>query len=143
MAARLTGLGTQLVVHALGQRLDLDAHTPGSPTANLVHLLGEAEERVNSLQEQLVSSARFAAERLLRVAEGQDHVHHGSPDGILQYSGLQIDMLSARRGDAVRNLRALLAAYQAVTSGEPHRTAPPTMAKPAAKSGRTTGARRR
>ncbi|WP_433549151.1 hypothetical protein ACQPZG_31885 [Streptomyces sp. CA-294286] len=143
MAVRPTALGTQLVVHALGQRPDLDAHEPGSPAANLVHLLGEAEERVNGLQEQLVSAARFAAERLLRVAEGQDHVHHGSPDGILQYGGVQIDMLSARRGDAVRNLRALLAVYQAITSEEPQRIAPPTVAKPAAKSGRTTGARRR
>jgi hypothetical protein len=143
MAARPTALGTQLVMHALGQRPDLDAHEPGSPPAYLAHLLGEAEERVNGLQEQLVSSAQFAAERLLRTAEGRDHVHHGSPDGILQYTGVQIDMLSARRGDAVRNLRTLLAAHQAITSEEPHRTAQPTVAKPAAKSSRTAGARRR
>ncbi|MEU6312285.1 hypothetical protein [Streptomyces sp. NPDC047014] len=83
--------------------------------ATLAGLIQESAYRLDDIQEQLQERATQAIDQLRNIAVGRDRYRRGSTDGVLQLTGLQVDMLAARRGDAVRHLTALCAAYQAVT----------------------------
>ncbi|RZD89395.1 hypothetical protein C0Q60_03810 [Streptomyces albidoflavus] len=68
---------------------------------------------LDTVQKELVDRCTWAAQDLTRVATGT-----AAPNslGVLQNSGLQIDLLAARRADAKAHLRSALAAYQRVTT---------------------------
>ncbi|MFE0772213.1 hypothetical protein [Streptomyces sp. NPDC058861] len=83
-----------------------------APVAALAWLIREAADLLDGIQEQLESRAGYAVGQLTRIAEGRDQYRHGATDGVLQLAGLQVEMLAARRGDAVRHLNALCTAYQ-------------------------------
>ncbi|MFE6461240.1 hypothetical protein ACFVP0_27750 [Streptomyces cinereoruber] len=83
-----------------------------APAAALAGLIREAADLLDGIQEQLESRAGYAVDQLTRIAEGRDQYRHGATDGVLQLAGLQVEMLAARRGDAVRHLTALCTAYQ-------------------------------
>ncbi|MCB5905880.1 hypothetical protein [Streptomyces pinistramenti] len=120
-----TALGTARAAHTLGSgRNDLGDHPADTPLGQLASLIGEMADRVDSLQEQLVAKATYAAEQLERVATGADRIRPGSTDGILQYQGVQTDMLAARRSDAIQHLKALLASYQHLTDDRSETPAP-------------------
>lgn len=83
-----------------------------APVAALAGLIREAADLLDGIQEQLESRAGYAVDQLTRIAEGRDQYRHGATDGVLQLAGLQVEMLAARRGDAVRHLTTLCTAYQ-------------------------------
>ncbi|QHC20002.1 hypothetical protein GR131_27865 [Streptomyces sp. GF20] len=68
---------------------------------------------LDTVQKELVDRCTGAAQYLTRVATGT-----ATPNslGVLQNSGLQIDLLAARRADAKAHLRTALAAYQRATT---------------------------
>ncbi|WP_258402307.1 MULTISPECIES: hypothetical protein [unclassified Streptomyces] len=77
---------------------------------------------LDNVQAELVDRCTWAAEDLTRAAAGK-----AVPNslGILQTSGTLIDILAARRADAVTHLKSTLAAYQRATAtAQPQRTAP-------------------
>lgn len=70
---------------------------------------------LDGIDERLQAQAEYAVEQLSRVVDGRDQYRHRSTDGVLQLTGPQIDMLLARRGDAVRHLTGLCTAFKAVS----------------------------
>lgn len=74
-------------------------------------LIRDAAGELDSIQEQLQARAGYVIDQLRRITEGRDRTRRGSTDGVLQLAGVQVDMLAARRGDAVRHLST---AYQAL-----------------------------
>lgn len=112
-----TAHGHQLVVEALQKRPNAlrTLHSPGSAENELAELVVRAARHLDSVQSELVDRCTWAAADLTRVAAG---TAAANPLGILQSSGSQIDILAARRADAIAHLKSALAAYQRATN--PH-----------------------
>ncbi|MFD8063963.1 hypothetical protein ACFXA0_32730 [Streptomyces cyaneofuscatus] len=72
-----------------------------------------AARHLDSVQSELVDRCTWAANDLTCVAAG---TAQANPLGILQSSGSQIDILAARRADAITHLKSALAAYQRGTT---------------------------
>ncbi|MER5813804.1 hypothetical protein [Streptomyces californicus] len=119
--------------HAHGQRLvrkTLHAppevfpslHSHGSAEEELAKLVVNAARQVDTLQSELADRCTWTARDLSHVATGTSSAN---PLGILQGSGTQIDILSARRSDAIAHLKSVMAAYQKATTAPspqpPHR----------------------
>ncbi|WP_282793070.1 hypothetical protein [Streptomyces sp. CC224B] len=75
-------------------------------------LIVVAARHLDSVHEQLTAAAQNAASNLTRVATGQTSI---SSLGVLQNSATQIDILAARRADAIERLKEVIHAYQRVT----------------------------
>ncbi|MFJ4338643.1 hypothetical protein [Streptomyces sp. NPDC088915] len=88
----------------------------GSHAAALLgRLIREEADVLNGIAEQLQRQTEYAIDQLSRVADGRDQYRHRSTDGVLQLTGPQVDMLLARRGDAVRHLTGLCTAFKALS----------------------------
>ncbi|KPC62719.1 hypothetical protein ADL29_18055 [Streptomyces chattanoogensis] len=72
-----------------------------------------ASFHLDHLNEQLASQAQQAAGNLTRVAAGKSTIN---PLGVLQNSATQIDILAARRADAVERLKEVIRAYRHVAA---------------------------
>ncbi|ALO96702.1 hypothetical protein SHL15_5638 [Streptomyces hygroscopicus subsp. limoneus] len=72
-----------------------------------------AARHLDGVHEQLTDAAQRAASTLTRVAIGKSQINSL---GILQNSATQIDILTARRADAVERLKEVLHAYRRVTA---------------------------
>ncbi|MGW2858266.1 hypothetical protein [Streptomyces sp. NPDC001205] len=108
-----TAPGSRMVVDALGippRRLDR-LHPSDSAEDIVAQLVAMAAKRLDHLDQQLVTRAQQAADDLTRVAAGKAVVNSL---GILQNSATQIDILAARRADAVDRLKELIHAYRHV-----------------------------
>ncbi|MFJ4973603.1 hypothetical protein [Streptomyces sp. NPDC088755] len=77
-----------------------------------------AAQHLDNLQSELVDRCTWAAADLTRVAAGTAAANYL---GILQTSGTQIDILAARRADAITHLKSALAAYQHATTPQSQR----------------------
>ncbi|RST17385.1 hypothetical protein EF908_34315 [Streptomyces sp. WAC04770] len=77
-----------------------------------------AAQHLDNLQSELVDRCTWAAADLTRVAAG---TAAANALGILQTSGTQIDILAARRADAITHLKSALAAYQHATTTQSQR----------------------
>ncbi|MGP9017633.1 hypothetical protein ACT1U9_04380 [Streptomyces sp. BR1] len=102
-----------MVIDALGippRHLD-QLHTPDSAEDLLTQLVAMAAKRLDHLDQQLATRAQQAADDLTRVAAGNTVINSL---GILQNSATQIDILAARRADAVDRLKELIHAYRHV-----------------------------
>ncbi|WTD05895.1 hypothetical protein OH717_26615 [Streptomyces albidoflavus] len=110
-----TAHGHQLVVETLHTPPNAlrRRHSPGSAENELAELVARAALHLDTVQKELVDRCTWAAQDLNRVATGT-----AAPNslGVLQNSGLQIDLLAARRADAKAHLRSALAAYQRATN---------------------------
>ncbi|MFF7439001.1 hypothetical protein [Streptomyces sp. NPDC008122] len=89
--------------------------TSGQAAALLGRLVREEADVLDGIDGRLQGRAEYAIEQLSCVVEGRDQYRHRSTDGVLQLTGPQIDMLLARRGDAVRHLTGLCAAFRAMS----------------------------
>ncbi|MFJ4703670.1 hypothetical protein ACIP6I_02250 [Streptomyces anulatus] len=109
-----------LVVEALQKRPNAlrTLHSPGSAENELAELVVRAARHLDSVQSELVDRCTWAAADLTRVAAG---TAAANPLGILQTSGTQIDILAARRADAITHLKSALAAYQLATTPQSQR----------------------
>ncbi|MGQ4484297.1 hypothetical protein ACN6LM_002625 [Streptomyces sp. SAS_281] len=90
----------------------LHAEGPELVVAELVHT---AARHLDYLHEQFTVTAQYAASTLTRAAAGKTTINSL---GILQNSGTQIDILAARRADAVDRLKEAIIAYRQVTASE-------------------------
>ncbi|MFW6724187.1 hypothetical protein ACHZ98_29365 [Streptomyces sp. MAR4 CNY-716] len=114
-------------------------HAPGSAEDMLARLVETTSRRLDDVHEQLTALARRAADDLNHVAQGRAQINSL---GILQHSAVALDILAARRADAVEHLRDLIHIYQhATAAGTPQNrsptkaTVPSRDASPAARSG--------
>ncbi|MFD4123915.1 hypothetical protein ACFXKK_02675 [Streptomyces globisporus] len=73
---------------------------------------------LDNMQSELVDRCTWAADDLTRVAAG---TAAANPLGILQTSSTQIDILAARRADAITHLKSAMAAYQHATTTQSQR----------------------
>lgn len=115
-----TAHGQLLVVKALQKRPKAlrTLHPPGSAENELAELVVRASQNLDSLHSELVDRCAWAADDLTRVAAG---TAAANPLGILQTSSTQIDILAARRADAITHLKSALAAYQRATTPQSQR----------------------
>ncbi|WP_435217591.1 hypothetical protein [Streptomyces sp. bgisy034] len=112
-----SAVGSQMVSEALSTspRRLYQRHTASSPADILAQLVVTAAHRLDHLHAQLANSAQTAASTLTRVAAGKTQINSL---GVLQNSATQIDILAARRADAVDHLKEVIHAYQQVAA--PH-----------------------
>ncbi|MFC0844704.1 hypothetical protein ACFH04_13445 [Streptomyces noboritoensis] len=106
-------LSTELIHALLGGALP-PCSTDTGEAAAVAAMIRDAARELDSVQEQLQARAGYVIDQLRRITEGRDRTRRGSTDGVLQLAGVQVDMLAARRGDAVRHLSTLCTAYQAL-----------------------------
>ncbi|MFC5914452.1 hypothetical protein [Streptomyces pulveraceus] len=108
----MSALGTKTAVDMLAARgITLTAHPSGSALDTIVRLIEEAAASVDEVQHQLLAHAESASRTLDRITSGRDTVHQAATDGLLQFTGVSIDMLVARRGEGIRMLRMLTNSY--------------------------------
>lgn len=74
-----------------------------------------AARHLDHLHKEFADAAQYAAANLTRAATGKTSINSL---GILQNSATQIDILAARRADAVEHLTVLIHAYRQVTTGD-------------------------
>lgn len=99
------------------------------PELVLAQLLHTAARHLDHVHEQFTDAAQSAASTLTRVASGNASINSL---GVLQSRGTQVDILAARRADAVDRLREAIDAYRQVTAPKaPSRRAPRPQAVPA------------
>ncbi|MEU3008076.1 hypothetical protein [Streptomyces sp. NPDC006863] len=115
-----TAQGKQLVVEVLHKQPSAlrALHSPGSAENELAELVVRAARHLDSVQSELVDRCTWAASDLTRVAAG---TAAANALGILQTSGTQIDILAARRADAITHLKSTMAAYQRATIAQSQR----------------------
>lgn len=116
--------GQRLVAEALHTHPDAlrRLHPGGSAEDELAQLVVRAARQLDNLQGELVDRCTWAATDLTRVAAG---TMTANALGVLQNSATQIDILAARRADAIAHLKSVLAAYHsATTTSSPQRPAP-------------------
>ncbi|WP_181787498.1 hypothetical protein [Streptomyces phytophilus] len=110
-------------------------HTPGSAEDMLAQLVVMASRRLDDVHKQLTTLAERTADDLHRVAEGRMQINSL---GILQNSALALDILAARRADAIEHLKDLIHTYQHATTPQhrrlQNRTGPSRDAAPTAPS---------
>ncbi|WP_268250297.1 DUF4259 domain-containing protein [Kitasatospora griseola] len=118
--------GQQLLRDRFGVEDALDLHTrhpQGSPAHALADLLERQSYEVDTLDRELRAMAARAGEMLAQVAEGK----HGAvqTNGILRFTGVELETLGARFALANRDLQELANRYEyAVASGTDHAAAP-------------------
>ncbi|MFI1929309.1 hypothetical protein [Streptomyces sp. NPDC020330] len=110
------GPGSQMVHDALGAwpRALGRLHAEG-PDLVLADLVYTAARHLDHVHEQFTGAAQHAASILTRAAAGNTSINSL---GVLQNRGTQIDILAARRDDAVDRLKEAIDAYRQVTASE-------------------------
>ncbi|MGQ4383582.1 hypothetical protein [Streptomyces sp. SAS_270] len=106
---------------------DLGRLHDDGPELVLADLVYTAARLLDHVHEQFTDAAQSAASTLARAASGNTPINSL---GVLQNSGTQIDILAARRADAVDHLREAIRAYRQVAVSLALR-APRTRAVPA------------
>ncbi|MFF3640387.1 hypothetical protein [Streptomyces sp. NPDC002564] len=110
------GPGTRMVHEALGAAPHVIARLQaGAPETALADLLYTAARHLDHVHQQFVDAASRAADTLTRAAVGNTTINSL---GVLQNSATQIDILAARRSDAVDNLRETILAYREGTASQ-------------------------
>lgn len=110
--SRQDSLLGQATVRSLLGGIPSARESGGDALAELAGLVRKEADELDGIAEQLQSLAEYAIDQLKVITEGRDQYRHRSTDGVLQLTGLRIDMLLARRGAAVQHLTALCAAYK-------------------------------
>ncbi|MFJ7907051.1 hypothetical protein [Kitasatospora sp. NPDC096204] len=110
----LTHPGAHLVYERLGagDAGELSGQHPyPSPMAHLASVVASCARDVDRLHQDLTERAQTVIERLQPVARG-DHASMRGVNGIIQSAGLQVELLTARRGAAYEQLDKVLSAYE-------------------------------
>ncbi|MGW3041217.1 hypothetical protein ACWC9T_14545 [Kitasatospora sp. NPDC001159] len=113
----LTNPGAHLVFDQLGAEnpWELYARHPGeSPLTRLAFMVATSAREVDRLHQDLTAKAQQVIERLAPIARG-DHASMRGVNGIMQSAGLQVELLSARRGAAFEQLTGAVSAYERCT----------------------------
>ncbi|MEV5979642.1 hypothetical protein [Streptomyces sp. NPDC052114] len=110
-----SAVGSQMVSEALGaspQQLG-QLHLVDTTEDVTAWLVITAARHLDHVHGQLVDAAQNAASTLSRVAAGKSPINSL---GVLQNSATQINILAARRADAIEHLKTVLHAYRQVTT---------------------------
>lgn len=117
-----TAATTNLITTVLGPDTDPQVlrrrHAEGSAEEHLAGLVLDAARRLSDLEENLRQRAGSVAGVLTRLTATLDAGQSGNPHGVLQSTGLDIELLAARHAEAHHRLVATLSAYRAATSGQ-------------------------
>ncbi|MDG4795025.1 hypothetical protein [Micromonospora sp. WMMD1082] len=116
----LTPATPTLIAHVLGPVLGPDTdpqtlrrrHSEGSAEGHLVGLVLDAARRLSTLEHSLRQRVGSAAGILSRVTATLDTGAAGNPNGELQSTGRDLDLLAARHADAHHWLIETLHAYR-------------------------------
>ncbi|MFD4342220.1 hypothetical protein ACFWPP_34145 [Streptomyces anulatus] len=110
------GPGSQMVHETLGAwpRALGRLHAEG-PELVLADLVYTAARHLDHVHEQFTGAAQHAVSILTRAAAGNTSINSL---GVLQNRGTQIDILAARRDDAVDRLKEAIGAYRQVTAAK-------------------------
>lgn len=105
--------GAHLVAEVLGiHPEDMTARHPrGTALDALGRMVAAAAEELDGLHSALTERARSAIDLLQPYAHGRNADLLASA-GVLQSTGLDVDLLAAQRGTAYRHLTRLVGAYQ-------------------------------
>ncbi len=127
--------GQQLLRDRFGveDALDLHARHPKESTAHaLAELLERQSYEVDTLDRELRATASRAGETLAQVAEGK----HGAvqPNGVLRFTGVELETLGARFAPANIDLQELANRYEYAATNKTDQAAAP---RPAAARTRT------
>ncbi|MFG3323493.1 hypothetical protein ACGF3J_36090 [Streptomyces sp. NPDC048171] len=114
--------GSQMVQQALGKSpSELRFLHEGTELA-LAFLVTRAARHLDDVHRQFTDAAQQAATTLTRAVAGTTSINSL---GVLQHSATQIDILAARRADAVDRLGEAITTYRQVTADKPTATPPP------------------
>jgi hypothetical protein len=117
-----TAATTNLIKAVLGPDTDPQVlrrrHAEGSADDHLAGLVLDAARRMSELEENLRQRAGSVAGVLTRLTATLDAGQSGNPHGVLQSTGLDIDLLAARHAEAHHWLVSTLSAYRAATAGQ-------------------------
>ncbi|MGV9967666.1 hypothetical protein ACWDU3_27570 [Streptomyces olivaceus] len=119
--------GSQTVHQALGKTPSELRFLHEGTELVLASLVGRAARHLDDVHRQFTDAAQQAATTLTRAAAGTTSINSL---GVLQHSATQIDILAARRADAVHRLNEAITAYRQVTADK-HTTTPRPPATPA------------
>jgi hypothetical protein len=112
----LTPATTDLISKLLGHDTDLHAernqHPQGSAEWHLLGLVLLAADRLSDLERQLRQRAYSVTGILIRLTARLDIGQACQPQGELQSTGSDIDLLAARHADAHQRLVETLRAYR-------------------------------
>ncbi|WP_316527515.1 hypothetical protein [Kitasatospora brasiliensis] len=117
----LTHPGAHLVHERLGvgDAGELSGRHPyPSPLAHLASVVASCARDVDRLHRDLTERARTVIERLEPIARG-DHASMRGVNGIIQSAGLQVELLTARRGATYEQLDKVLSAYERGAETDP------------------------
>lgn len=108
-----TAVGSRKLLQDLGltPRQLWGLHPDDSAEDVLSYFVVRSARALDSLHEQLVDRARHSADRLARIADGTALINSL---GVLQNSATQIDILAARRADAVDHLDEAIHMYRQI-----------------------------
>ncbi|MEV5449594.1 hypothetical protein [Streptomyces sp. NPDC052535] len=114
--------GSQMVQQAIGKSpSELRFLHEGTELA-LAFLVTRAARHLDDVHRQFTDAAQQAATTLTRAVAGTTSINSL---GVLQHSATQIDILAARRADAVNRLGEAITTYRQVTADKPTATPPP------------------
>ncbi|MFE4972851.1 hypothetical protein ACFRAR_12135 [Kitasatospora sp. NPDC056651] len=136
--------GAHLVYERLGasDAQDLAGQHPyQSPLAHLASVVASCARDVDRLHQDLTEQAKTVIERLQPIARG-DHASMRGVNGIIQSAGLQVELLTARRGAAYGQLDKVLGAYERGAETERPTAAPQVRRDSAHTNGATAPANR-
>ncbi|WP_405361904.1 hypothetical protein OG535_29075 [Kitasatospora sp. NBC_00085] len=98
-------------------------HLPDSPLAHLARMVSTAARDVDLLHHDLTVRAQLLIERLEPIARGESPAMHGV-NGVLQSTGLQVELIAARHGAAYQQLTHAINAYEQCAPAGPLAPAP-------------------
>ncbi|MFD4786506.1 hypothetical protein ACFWN1_05385 [Streptomyces sp. NPDC058459] len=108
--------GSQMVHQTLGKTpSELRLLHDGTELVMAV-LVSRAARHLDDVLRQFTDHAQQAAIALTSAVAGTKSINSR---GVLQYSAIQVDILAARRADAVDRLKEAIAAYRQVTADKP------------------------
>ncbi|MFF0165431.1 hypothetical protein [Streptomyces prasinus] len=114
--------GSQMVRQALGKAPSELRFLHEGTELVLAVLVGRAARHLDDVHRQFTDAAQQAATTLMRAVAGTTSINSL---GVLQHSATQIDILAARRADAVDRLGEAINAYRQVTADKPTATPHP------------------
>ncbi|CAL9415780.1 hypothetical protein [Streptomyces sp. enrichment culture] len=114
--------GSQMVHQALGKTPSELRFLHEGTELVLAFLVGRAARHLDDVHRQFTDAAQRAATTLTRAVAGTTLINSL---GVLQHSAMQVDILAARRADAVNRLKEAIDAYLRVTADNPTDTPRP------------------
>ncbi|MGW3861606.1 hypothetical protein ACWEDZ_08975 [Streptomyces sp. NPDC005047] len=126
--------GSQMVHQTLGKTPSELRFLHEGTELVMAILVTSAARHLDDVHRQFTDAAQQAATALTSAVAGTKSINSL---GVLQYSAIQVDILAARRADAVERLKEAIAAYRQVTADKPTTSSPRAAPAPSTAARRT------